>query len=246
MIVEEKPNKIKEIVNELSVRHVAIIMDGNRRWAKKNMVPTAFGHQKGVSSFKNIVKACQKFGIEYLTVYAFSTENWNRKPEEVNFLMELFAKTIRNEMNELAANDVRVKFIGDLSKFNKHLREILLDTEKCTENNAGLKLQIAVNYGARLELTEAVKKIALLVKNNELNIEDINPEIISNSLYTVGMPDPDLLIRTGSEKRISNYLLWQIAYSEIYVTDELWPEFNENSLANAILEFKQRNRRFGQ
>lgn len=245
MLAEAETNKIVEVVKEINLKHIAIIMDGNRRWAKSKHLPTAVGHQQGVNSLKTILKSCKLFGVEYLTVYAFSTENWNRAEDEVNFLMGLLAKTISNELKELHENKVKIKFIGDLTRLNNELREILLNAEEHTKDNDGVKLQIAFNYGSRDELTNAVKEIAQKVKNNELSINDITENIISENLYTKDIPDPDLLIRTGGEKRISNYLLWQLAYSELYVTEEFWPEFNQKSLQNAILEFQNRNRRFG-
>lgn len=245
MITKTKTDEIIEIVKDVNLKHVAIIMDGNRRWAKERHLPSAIGHQKGVSSLKNILKACHTFNINYLTVYAFSTENWNRPEEEVNFLMGLLAKTIGNELNELHENDVRIKFIGDISKLNDSLREILINAEECTKNNTGVKLQIAFNYGSRMEIVNAVQNIAKMVEQKEISTQDITEELISKNLYTSEMPDPDLLIRTGGEMRISNYLLWQLAYSEIYVTQKYWPEFDQDALAEAVLEFRNRNRRFG-
>ena len=228
-------------VKATNLRHVAIIMDGNRRWAKEKMLPSAMGHQRGVESLRNIMQACDDFGIKYLTVYAFSTENWNRKKEEVDFLMGLLAKTISGEMEAMHRAGVRIKFIGDLTKLNKDLNKILSDAESLTKNNKGVHLQIAFNYGARDEIVNAVKEI---VKSGTA-AEKITEETISSYLYTKDIPDPDLLIRTGGEKRISNYLLWQLAYSEIYVTPVYWPEFDKNALADAVDEFERRNRRFG-
>ncbi len=245
MITQTKNQEITDIVKEVDLQHIAIIMDGNRRWAKERLLPSAIGHQKGVTSLKTILKSCHTFGIKYLTVYAFSTENWNRPEEEVNFLMGLLAKTIGNELNELHENDVRIKFIGDLTRLNQNLRDILTNAEEHTKNNTGVKLQIAFNYGSRMEIVNAVKTITDKVLAGEISTQEINEEIISSNLYTSEIPDPDLLIRTGGEMRISNYLLWQLAYSEIYVTEQFWPEFDEESLSNAILEYKNRNRRFG-
>lgn len=245
MLTETKPQSTKEMVKETGIKHIAIIMDGNRRWAKEKHLPSAIGHQQGVSSLKNTLKACDDYGIEYLTVYAFSTENWNRAEDEVNFLMGLLAKTILNELNEMHQKNVKIKFIGDLSKLKPELKQILIDAEDYTKNNTGVKFQIAFNYGSRMEITEAVKQIALKVKNNELQIANITEETISENLYTKDIPDPDLLIRTGGEMRISNYLLWQLAYSELYITERYWPEFNAKALEEAVLEFRNRNRRFG-
>lgn len=232
---------INEIVKTTNLEHIAIIMDGNRRWAKDRNLPSAMGHKKGVDSLKNVLKACHKFGVKYLTVYAFSTENWNRKPEEVEFLMDLLAHTIKNELVELHENGVVINFIGDLTKLNSKLQEILNDAVEHTKNNKGVRLQIAFNYGSRDEIVSAVKKIV----SQGVQADDITEDLISKQLYTQNIPDPDLLIRTGGEMRISNYLLWQIAYSEIFVTKEYWPDFNEKSLANAIEEFGNRQRRYG-
>ncbi len=237
--------EVKNIVADTNLQHVAIIMDGNRRWAKNKGLPSAVGHKKGVDSLKATVYACNDFGIKYLTVYAFSTENWNRKPEEVDFLMNLLGHTIKNELGELHENNVVISFLGDLTKLAPKLQEILYHAIDVTKNNTGVHLQIAFNYGARDEIVSATKKLAEKVKNGELSIDDISEETISNSLYTAHMPDPDLLIRTGGEKRISNYLLWQIAYAEILVTKEFWPEFNKDSLANAVIDFHNRQRRWG-
>ncbi|MDD3238425.1 MAG: isoprenyl transferase [Candidatus Gastranaerophilales bacterium] len=245
MITQTKYAEITETVKELNLQHVAIIMDGNRRWAKEKHLPTAFGHQKGVNALKDTMRACDDFGIKYLTVYAFSTENWNRAPEEVSFLMGLLAKTLQNELNEMHENNVRISFIGNIQELPKELLPILNNATEKTKNNTGVKLQIAFNYGSRLELTHAMCKIAKKVENKEIAPQDITEETISQNLYTSNIPDPDLLIRTGGEMRISNYLLWQLAYSEIYVTDKYWPEFDKDALSDAIIEFKNRNRRFG-
>jgi len=232
---------IKKIVKETELKHIAIIMDGNRRWANKKHLPTAAGHKKGVDSLKKTLKACHEFGVKYLTVYAFSTENWNRKPDEVNFLMELLANTIKSELKELNKNSVVIKFIGDTTKLNKKLQKILNNAEGVTKNNTGVNLQIAFNYGARAEITNAVKEI---IKEG-IPEENITEEIVSRHLYTSNIPDPDLLIRTGGEMRVSNYLLWQIAYSEIVVIPGFWPEFDKEKLAECIREFGKRNRRWG-
>lgn len=241
MITATQDIQTTQLVKETNLQHVAIIMDGNRRWAKEKNLPSAIGHKKGVDSLKNTLKACHKFGIKYLTVYAFSTENWNRKPEEVNFLMELLANTIKNELEELNQNQVVINFIGDLTKLNHKLQEILQNAVEVTKNNSGVRLQIAFNYGSRDELVHAVQNI---IKKG-IKAEDVTEETISNALYTANIPNPDLLIRTGGEMRISNYLLWQIAYSEFLVTKQYWPDFNEQSLAEAVLEFKNRQRRYG-
>lgn len=244
--LEKSENKIAEIVKKIDLKHIAIIMDGNRRWAKKNNLPSAVGHKKGVESLKTALKSCHKFGIKYLTVYAFSTENWNRKQEEVDFLMELLALTIKNELKDLHKNQVKIEFIGDLTKLNSKLQKILATAEETTIDNTGVNLQIAFNYGARDEIINATKNIAKKIQKNELKIDEINEEIFANNLYTNSIPDPDLLVRTGGEMRISNYLLWQIAYAEIIVTPKFWPEFDEDVLAECVVEFKNRQRRFGE
>jgi len=234
-----------EIVKETNLKHVAIIMDGNRRWAKEKNLPSAFGHKKGVDALKSALRACDDFGIKYLTVYAFSTENWNRKPEEVEFLMNLLASTIKGELEEMHQNGVVINFIGDLTKLNQKLQEILKEAVEYTKDNTGVHLQIAFNYGARDEIVHATKAICEKVKSGKINIENITEDTINSEIYTKNIPDPDLLIRTGGEMRVSNYLLWQIAYSEIYITKQYWPEFNKESLAEAINEFYKRQRRFG-
>ena len=230
---------IKKIAEDCDIKHIAIIMDGNRRWAKERNFPTAVGHKKGVDALKNAMKACDDFGIKYLTVYAFSTENWNRKPEEVSFLMDLLAQTIKSELKEMNENNVVISFIGDISKLSKKLQEILKNAVETTKDNTGVNLQIAFNYGSRDEIVHAVNEI---IKNGETQITE---ETISKYLYTSKIPDPDLLIRTGGEMRVSNYLLWQIAYSEIIVIKDFWPDFNKEKLADCIKEYAKRNRRFG-
>lgn len=241
MITEIENTTASDIVKNTGLKHIAIIMDGNRRWAKEKNLPSAMGHKKGVNALKTTLKACHKFGVKYLTVYAFSTENWNRKPEEVEFLMDLLAHTIKNELKELHENGVVINFIGDLSRLNTKLQKILYDAMNYTKNNTGVRLQIAFNYGSRDEIVNAVKRIV----EKGIKSEDITEDVISQELYTKDIPDPDLLIRTGGEMRVSNYLLWQIAYAEFLVTKQYWPEFDENSLSDAIFEFGHRHRRYG-
>ncbi len=232
---------VKKIVNNTALKHIAIIPDGNRRWAKEHLLPSLMGHKKGVEALKNIVKACAEFDIKYLTMYAFSTENWNRKQEEVDFLMDLFCKTLENETKEMHEKNVVIKFIGDLINLPEKLQTILKYASDLTKNNTGVNLQIAFNYGSRNEIVHAIKSII----EKGIKPDDITEELISSELYTTNIPDPDLLIRTGGEMRVSNYLLWQIAYSEFYVTQKFWPEFDKEALSEAILEFKNRQRRFG-
>lgn len=234
---------IKDIVIKNDIKHIAIIMDGNRRWAKGKNLPSAFGHKKGVDALKTTMRACDDFGIKYLTVYAFSTENWNRKPEEVNFLMDLLGQTLKNELQEMHENNVVISFIGDTTQLSDNLQKILKNAVETTKNNTGVNLQIAFNYGSRAEIVKAVREIATKYKEGE--ISEISEKTISEHLYTNNIPDPDVLIRTGGEMRISNYLLWQIAYSEFIVVQDYWPEFNKESLAACIEEYNKRNRRFG-
>lgn len=237
--------KIINYVKDTNLQHIAIIMDGNRRWAKQKGLPSAFGHKKGVDALKTVMRACDDFGIKYLTVYAFSTENWNRKQEEVDFLMDLLGKTLENELQEMHENGVVINFIGDLTKLSPKLQKILANAVEVTKNNTGVRLQIAFNYGARDEMVHAVKHIAELVKSGEISADDIDENLISQSLYTKDIPNPDLLIRTGGEMRVSNYLLWQIAYAEFFVTKTLWPDFDKSALAQAVEEFHSRQRRYG-
>lgn len=226
---------------ENKIKHIAIIMDGNRRWAKEHNLPSAAGHKKGVESLRNIVRACDEFGIKYLTVYAFSTENWKRSKEEVDFLMNLVAVTLKNELDDMHKEGVKISFIGDSSRLSDKLQKVTADAQKKTKNNNGVNLQIALNYGSRDELVHAVRKII----NDGIKSKDIDEKVISEHLYTNNIPDPDILIRTGGEKRISNFLLWQIAYSEVIVVDEYWPEFDRCSLSKCIEEFERRQRRYG-
>ena len=237
--------KTKDIIKNAGIQHVAIIMDGNRRWAHSKHLPSVAGHNEGVKSLKQTVQAAIDFGIKYLTVYAFSTENWGRKKEEVQFLMLLLQETIKNETNELNEKGVRIRIIGDLNPLSDELKETFAKAEDITRDNDTLNLQVAINYGARKEITNAVKNIVSAVQTGNLNLENINEDVISNYLYTSKIPDPDLLIRTGGEQRISNYLLWQIAYTELYITEAFWPEFGEDELSKAIVEFAIRERRYG-
>ena len=238
---ELSEKEIQEKVKTTNLQHIAIIMDGNRRWAKEKFLPSMMGHKKGVEALKKTTRACDDFGIKYLTLYAFSTENWNRKKEEVDFLMDLLASTLLSELDELNQNNVKMNFIGNLSVLNQNLQNIIEQSKEKTKNNTGVVLTVAINYGARDEIVHAVQKIV----ESGVPYSEITEETIKKYLYTSNLPDPDLLIRTSGEKRISNYLLWQIAYSEIYVTDTYWPDFDENCLDMAINEFYNRQRRFG-
>jgi len=224
-----------------SIKHIAIIMDGNRRWAKEHNLPSPAGHKKGVTSLRNIVRVCDELGVKYLTVYAFSTENWKRSKDEVDFLMDLVAVTLKNELDDMNREGVKITFIGDSSKLSAKLQDVTSNAQEKTKNNNGVNLQIALNYGSRDEIVHAVKSII----DEGIKSADIDENVISEHLYTKGIPNPDILIRTGGEKRISNYLLWQIAYSEVIVVDEYWPEFDRCSLIKCIEEFNRRQRRYG-
>ena len=204
--------------------HIAIIMDGNGRWAMERGKERSFGHQAGVDTVRRITSECTRLGVKYLTLYTFSTENWNRPQEEVNFLMDLLGQTLKNELKEMHENNVVISFIGDTTKLSPKLQEILKNSVETTKNNTGVNLQIAFNYGSRDEIVHAVKEI---INSGETNITE---ETISKHLYTKNIPDPDLLIRTGGEMRVSNYLLWQIAYAEFIVIDKFWPEFDKETL----------------
>ena len=226
-------------------RHIAIILDGNGRWAKKRGLPRSLGHKEGCKTVEQTVWDCGRLGVEYLTVYGFSTENWKRSSEEVLGLMTLFRHYMKRLLGIAKENNVRVKMIGDRSRFDEDIIEGLNKLENETKDNTGLTFVIAVNYGARDEIRRAVQKIATEVKDGTLAPEEITEQTVSDHLDTAGMPDPDLLIRTGSELRLSNYLLWQSAYTELYVTDVLWPDFNNDELLKAIEAFNKRDRRYG-
>lgn len=236
---------IEKIVLKTNLKHIAVIMDGNRRWAKEKNLPSYFGHKKGVEALKTITKSCKKCGIKFLTVYAFSTENWNRTQEEVSFLMELLAKTIKSEVPIFVENNIKLSFIGERENLSSEILKVIKYGENQTKQCTSLNLQIAFNYGSKQEIVQAIKKICKDVNNEKLDINKITENIVEKYLYTKNIPNPDLLIRTGGEKRISNYLLWQCAYSEVFVTDTFWPDFDENALFIAIEEFNKRNRRFG-
>lgn len=221
--------------------HIAAIMDGNGRWAKKRGLPRIAGHKEGAESVRAVLKACAEIGVKYLTLYAFSTENWSRPAEEVGFLMNLFSMTIDREINGLMKNEVKLNFLGRLSKFSPELLDKMQKAMDKTKNNKRITLNIMVNYGARAELVDAF----LQMTNEQMTNDQITEETISNHLYTAGMPDPDLLIRTAGEMRVSNYLLWQIAYAEIYVTEKCWPDFRKEELLKAIEDYQKRTRKFG-
>jgi len=225
--------------------HIAIIMDGNGRWAKSKGLPRFAGHKVGVESVREIVKACTEVGVKYLTLYTFSTENWNRPQEEVSTLMRLLVKTLRKEINELHKNNVRLLAIGDLKSLPEAVQVQLKDAMEKTANNESLNLVLALSYSGRWEILEAVKKIAVDIKNKKLQVSEIDSKLFSDYLTTKGIPDPDLLIRTSGEMRVSNFLLWQIAYSEIVITECFWPDFRREQLFDAIRQYQKRERRFG-
>ena len=225
--------------------HVAIIMDGNGRWAKLKGHPRVFGHKNGVTSVREVIEGCAEIGINFLTLYAFSTENWNRPKLEVKTLMSLLVSSLKKELKTLQKNNIKLNTIGNLNDLPKSAQKELLEVIEKTKNNTTLTLTLALSYGSRDEIVNVIKNISKKVVNNELSIEEINENIINNHLYTFSLPDVDFMIRTSGEKRISNFLLWQIAYAEMYFTDTLWPDFRKENLFNAILDYQNRERRFG-
>ncbi|NLP14512.1 MAG: isoprenyl transferase [Clostridium sp.] len=226
-------------------QHIAIIMDGNGRWARKRSLPRSVGHREGAKTLKKITTFCGEIGIKYLTVYAFSTENWRRPQSEVDALMSLLLDYLKNAETHIGGKNVRIKTIGDVSVFNSEIKKEINRVTKLTSKNTGLELNIALNYGSRDEIVHAVKEIAKKVVQGKIKAEDISEEMLNDKLYTSDTPDPDLLIRPGGEKRLSNFLLWQSAYTEFWYTDTLWPDFKEEHIIGAILDYQNRNRRFG-
>lgn len=226
-------------------RHIAIIMDGNGRWAQKRGFPRAAGHRAGVEAIRSIVKTCSNLKVEILTVYAFSTENWRRPQEEVSILMRLLTEYLRNELRELHENNVKIMTMGDITLLPLEAQKELSKATDQTRHNTGLILNLALNYGGRAEITRALRILGEEIKQGKLAPEDIDEERISASLFTAGLPDPDLLIRTSGEMRLSNFMLWQLAYTEIVVTEQLWPDFNSKLLLEAIKTYQRRERRFG-
>jgi undecaprenyl diphosphate synthase len=226
-------------------QHVAVIMDGNGRWANKRGRPRILGHQRGVDALKDLLRCCKDWGIPALTAYAFSTENWGRPLEEVQFLMTLFERVLRRELQEMMAEDVKIRFVGNLSGLPPSLRQEIDRSMQDTANNTAIQFTIATNYGGRQEILQACREIALEVKEEKLDIEKIDEEVFEKHLYTTGIKHPDLLIRTSGEMRLSNFLLWQMAYAEIYVTQTLWPDFDRREFHQALITYQQRERRFG-
>ena len=225
--------------------HVAVIMDGNGRWAKRKGAARIFGHKNAVSAVKDTVEGCAELGVKYLTLYAFSTENWSRPKEEVDALMELLIDSLRKELNTLMKNNIRLKTIGDIDGLPSRCYKELLGDVDTSANNTGLTLILALNYSGRSELVKGVSKIASKVEAGELKADQINEELIEDHLYTKGVPHPELLIRTSGELRLSNFLLWQMAYTELYFTDVLWPDFRKKDLYEALKAYNTRERRFG-
>ena len=234
-----------DIDNERLPRHIAIIMDGNGRWAKRRNQPRVFGHRQGAKSVRKVVEAAARLGINNLTLYAFSTENWNRPKHEIKTLMKLLVNALKNELGLMMKNNIRLNAIGHTDMMPTNVQQELQEVLDETKENTGLVLTLALSYGARQEILRAVQEISHKVKNNIISVENVDDNIINKHLYTQNLPDVDLLIRTSGEVRISNFLLWQIAYAELYFTDELWPDFNETSLHKAIADYQKRERRFG-
>ncbi len=226
-------------------RHVAIIMDGNGRWAKQQKKPRLYGHKIGVETVQTIVECASEWGVEVLTLYAFSTENWKRPAAEVGGLMGLLKNYLQKELSRMLTNKIRLTSIGDIQKLPRDVRDVLENTIRDTAENDKLTLNLALSYGGRFELIRAIRNIAAEVKSGDITTADIDEKLIDNHLYTAGLPEPDLLIRTGGEARLSNFLLWQASYAEIYFTDVMWPEFRDQAFADAIAEYQGRERRFG-
>jgi len=256
--LSERPSTLEEIFPEPPIdldphaldmkripEHVAVIMDGNGRWAKQRGLDRGQGHKAGIRAVREAITTCNDIGVRYLTIYSFSTENWNRPKTEVTGLMDLFAKTMSSELAGLDEEKVRVKLLGRVEDLPLTTRTIFKQAEKRTAKNGGMTLAIAVNYGSRLEITDAVRAITRMVEAGDLTSEAVSEDLLSAHLYTADMPDPDLLIRTSGEMRLSNFLLWQLAYSEFYVTDVLWPDFDRYELLRALFDYQARDRRFG-
>ena len=244
--MDESPKSIKDKLDLTKLpSHIAIIMDGNGRWAKQKNRPRVFGHKNGVRAVREVSEAAAELGVPYLTLYAFSTENWNRPPREVTALMRLLVDTIRKEVSTLMDNNIRLKAIGDLSKLPRHTLQALTEGMEITSDNDRMTLTLALNYSSRWEITRAAQELAAKAVAKQIDPSDISDEMVSAHLTTDGMPDPGLLIRTSGESRISNFLLWQIAYTELYFSPVFWPDFDRNHFYQAIYDFQNRERRFG-
>ena len=236
---------INDIDKELMPQHIAIIMDGNRRWAKERGLDPRFGHKEGAETLERIATYANEMGLKYMTVYAFSTENWKRTKEEVGALMKLLELYLDKFLNRESLRNIRIRLLGDVEGLNPSLRDRIYKIIEKSKDNTGLTLNIAFNYGGRDEIVRAVRKISEKVKNNEIDIDEIDEDMVSNNLYTQGEPEPDLLIRPGGELRISNFLLWQLAYTEFLFVDKYWPDFSRKDLLEAIYTYEKRNRKFG-
>ena len=239
---------LREKVRELGdvPKHIAIIMDGNGRWAKMNSLPRAAGHKEGINSVREIVRVCGEIDVSFLTLYTFSSENWNRPETEVSAIMKLLFSTIRREIDNLDKNNVRLTTIGNLNDLPKETRKNIKNGISQTRDNTGLNLILALSYGSRQELIRAIRRIGNRIESSQIKSDDITDDVLESELYSAGVPDPDLVIRTGGEYRLSNFLLWQAAYSELLITEKHWPEFRENELLNGIIDYQNRQRRFGQ
>ena len=241
-IVLELPPDLKQ---ERLPKHVAVIMDGNGRWAKRQGLPRIMGHKRGVDALKDLLRCCRDWGVQALTAYAFSTENWGRPLEEVEFLMTLFERVLRKELREMMQEDVQIRFVGNLNALPRSLQAEISRSMADTQNNRGIKFTVATNYGGRQEILAATRAIALQVQQGLVQPDQIDEALFESHLYTSGICDPDLLIRTSGEMRISNFLLWQLAYAEIYITETLWPDFDRTEFHRALCSYQERDRRFG-
>ncbi|MEH2121755.1 isoprenyl transferase [Nostoc sp.] len=240
--LQDLPTDLKR---ELLPQHVAVIMDGNGRWAKRQGLPRIMGHKRGVDALKDLLRCCQDWGIQALTAYAFSTENWKRPQEEVDFLMTLFQRVLRQELREMVEENVQIKFVGNLQDLPRSLQQEISRSMAETKDNRGIRFSVATNYGGRQEILQACQAIAKQVQQGLLQPDEIDEQVFESHLYTAGITDPDLLIRTSGEMRLSNFLLWQMAYGEIYITDTLWPDFDRAEFHRALCAYQQRERRFG-
>lgn len=247
MIIISNSKDTKNVLVEKNKipQHLAIIMDGNGRWAKRKGLPRSAGHSEGAKAVKKVIASCLKYNIPALTLFAFSTENWKRPKNEINYLLKIFERVLSKEKANLIKNNIKINFIGRLKELPNSLNEKMNELSESTRKNNKLILNIAINYGGRAEITDALKSITIKILDKKLNIEEINEDTIGNNLYTRDLPDPDLLIRTAGEMRISNFMIWQIAYTEFWVTSTLWPDFDENSLIEAIRNFQKRVRKYG-
>jgi len=227
-------------------KHIAIIMDGNGRWARQRNLPRSAGHRQGIKNVKEIIKAANRLGVKVLTLFAFSTENWNRPEKEVSMLMNAMEKFLNKEIQELHKNNMKFTTIGRPEKVPLSLRQAIIEAEELTKNNSGLVVNLAFNYGSRLEIVDAAKRLSKAVINNQVTLDEVNEDNFGSFLYTKDLPDPDLLIRTSGEQRLSNFLLWQLSYAELYFTKKFWPEFDADELEKAVYDFQRRERRFGE